>query len=162
MPHKRLVLVLAAAVFAVATPTAGAAEAAAADAAKYAKSGFFVALEDGRLWVFREGSEELAEFLEHGEPAKQVVRPAAGPGGITIKSVDGETLSEYLLTRPGFWVRVEDGRLWVFRESSGELAQFLEHGEPAKQVVRPAAGPDGITLKAVDAEVLDAYLAAGE
>lgn len=130
-------------------------------AAKYAKPGFYVTLEDGRLWVFREGSEELAAFLEHGEPAKQVVRPAAGPDGLTVKSVDTETITAYLLTRPGFWVTVEDGRLWVFREGSEELAAFLEHGEPAKQVVRPAAGPDGITLKAVDGEVLDAYMAAG-
>jgi sugar lactone lactonase YvrE len=131
-----------------------------ADAAKYAKPGFHVALEDGRLWVLREGSDDLAAFLEHGEPAKQVVRPAAGPDGLTIKSVDGETITAYLLTRPGFWVTVEDGRLWVFREGSEELAAFLQHGEPAKQVVRPAAGPDGITLKAVDGEVLDDYLAA--
>ena len=165
MPHLRLVrlvALVAAAVLVVASPPAGAAQADAAAAAKYAKPGFYVALEDGRLWVLREGSEELAQFLEHGEPAKQVVRPAAGPGGITLKSVDAETLTEYLLTRSGFWVKLEDGRLWVFREGSEELAQFLEHGEPAKQVVRPAAGPDGITLKAVDAEVLDAYLAAGE
>ena len=130
-------------------------------AAAYQRPGFHVTLEDGRLWVFREGSAALAQFLEHGEPAKQVIRPAAGPGGITLKSIDGETITEYLLTRPGFWVKVEDGRLWVFREGSEELAQFLEHGEPAKQVVRPAAGPDGITLKSVDGETLDAYLAVG-
>jgi len=165
MPHSRLVPVVAlvvAAVLAVASPPAGAASPDAAAAAEYAKPGFYVALEDGRLWVLREGSKELGEFLEQGEPAKQVVRPAAGPGGITLKSVDGETLSEYLLTRPGFRVEMEDGRLWVFREGSEALAELLEHGEPAKQVVRPAAGPDGITLKSVDAETLDAYLAAGD
>jgi hypothetical protein len=162
MPHLSLVALVAAAVLVVVSPPAAASQADAAAAAEYAKPGFYVALDDGRLWVLREGSEELAQFIEHGEPAKQVVRPAAGPGGITLKSVDAETLTEYLLTRPGFWVKLEDGRLWVFREGSEELAQFLEHGEPAKQVVRPAAGPDGITLKAVDAEVLDAYLAAGE
>lgn len=162
MPHLSLVALVAASALVVASPPAGASQADAAAAAEYAKPGFYVALEDGRLWVLREGSEELAQLLEHGEPAKQVVRPAAGPGGITLKSVDAETLTEYLLTRPGFWVKLEDGRLWVFREGSEELAQFLEHGEPAKQVVRPAAGPDGITLKALDAEVLDAYMAAGE
>ena len=162
MPHLRLVALVAAAVLVVANPPAGAAQPDAAAAEKYAKPGFYVALEDGRLWVLREGSEELAQFLEHGEPAKQVVRPAAGPDSITLKSVDAETLSEYVLTRPGFWVKMEEGRLWVFREGSEELTQFLEHGEPAKQVVRPGAGPDGITLKAADAEVLDAYLAAGK
>jgi hypothetical protein len=99
MPHSRLVPVVAlvaAAVLAVASPPAGAASPDAAAAAEYAKPGFYVALEDGRLWVLREGSKELGEFLEHGEPAKQVVRPAAGPDGITLKSVDAETLDAYL------------------------------------------------------------------
>lgn len=63
--------------------------------------------------------------------------------------------------KPGF-VTVLDkhGRLWVFRAESKELAEFREKGEPAKQVVRPRSGPDGLTLKAADAETLDAYLAA--
>ncbi|MFP3939362.1 MAG: hypothetical protein ACLF0P_03565 [Thermoanaerobaculia bacterium] len=173
MRHQRILSLAVVAVLAAMSPVAacaksdpGSAEHAESESdagsPKYAKPGFHAALEDGRLWVFREGSEDLARFLEHGEPAKQVVRPGAGPGGMTLKSVDGETLTEYLLTRPGFWVRVEDGRLWVFREGSEELTRFLEHGEPAKQVVRPGAGPDRITLKAVDVETLDAYLAAGE
>ena len=166
MPHPRparLAASLATAlVLSLAGPPAGAGQPDAAAAAEHAKPGFYVALEDGRLWVLREGSKELGEFLEHGEPAKQVVRPAAGPGGITLKSVDADTLTEYLLTRPGFRVELEDGRLWVFREGSAELAQFVEQGEPAKQVVRPAAGPGGITLKSADAETLDAYLAAGD
>jgi hypothetical protein len=73
---------------------------------------------------------------------------------------DADAAAKY--AKPGFYVALEDGRLWVLREGSEDLAAFLEHGEPAKQVVRPAAGPDGITLKAVDGEVLDAYMAAGE
>ena len=162
MRHSNLIALVAAVSLAACNLSAATDGPDADAAAKYAKPGFHVALEDGRLWVFREGSDDLAAFLEHGEPAKQAVRPAAGPGGITVKSVDGETITAYLLTRPGFWVTVEDGRLWVFREGSEELAAFLEHGEPARQVVRPAAGPDGITLKAVDGEVLDAYMAAGD
>jgi hypothetical protein len=62
--------------------------------------------------------------------------------------------------RPGFVTQVEDGRLWVFRAGSKELEEFQAKGEPAKQVVRPGAGPGRITLKGPDAETLDAYLAA--
>ncbi len=63
--------------------------------------------------------------------------------------------------RPGF-VTIMDkhGRLWVLRENSKELAEFREKGEPAKQVVRPRIGPDGLTLKSVDSETIDAYLKA--
>jgi hypothetical protein len=63
----------------------------------YAKEGFHTEVdEDGRLWVFRAGSDELKEFKAHGEPAKVVIRPGAGPGGVTIKSVDAEIIDEYL------------------------------------------------------------------
>ena len=136
------------------------AKAAAEDASRYERDGFVTTLEDGRLWVFRAGSKELAEFEQKGEPVKQVIRPSAGPGGVTLKAVDSETLDEYMATAPGFVVRMEDGRLWVFRAGSQELAEFEQKGEPVKQVIRPSAGPFGLTIKAVDAETLDAYLSA--
>ena len=129
---------------------------------RYAKPGFVVMEEDGRLWVFREGSEDLAQFQEAGEPAKQVVRPLAAPGGVTIKAADGATIDEYLTTLPGFYTQMEDGRLWVFRTDSAELAEFRQTGKPAKQVVRPLAGPFGLTIKAVETAVIDDYLAAWE
>jgi hypothetical protein len=125
---------------------------------EYEKSGFEVFMDDGRLWVFRTDSEGLAEFKEKGEPAKQVIRPGAGPGGITLKAVDSGIIDEYLTTIPGFYTRMEDGRLWIFVEGSAELAEFLEKGEPAKQVVRPVAGPYGLTIKAVDGSVMDEYM----
>ncbi len=130
--------------------------------ARYAKDGFYTELdENGRLWVFREGSEALATFKEHGEPAKVAIRPGAGPGGITVKSIDAGTIVEYLTTKPGFETSLgSDGRLWVFRAGSENLANHKQGIEPAKHVIRPGAGPMGLTLKAVDAEVLDAYLAA--
>lgn len=129
---------------------------------RYAKPGFAVLEEDGRLWVFREGSDDLAMFREVGEPAKQVVRPLAAPGGVTVKSTDSDTIDEYLTTLPDFYTRMDDGRLWVFRAGSAELEEFLQTGEPAKQVVRPLAGPFGLTIKAVDTAVIDEYLAAWE
>jgi len=63
----------------------------------YDKAGFFTKVDDdGRLWVFREGSAAHQQFVEHGEPAKIVTRPGGGPGGITIRSVDAETIDAYM------------------------------------------------------------------
>lgn len=124
------------------------------------KPGFVSFLEDGRLWVFQEGSEELAAYRADGELAKHVTRPGGGPGGLTIKAPDAETILAYRGAREGFFTAVEDGRLWVFREGSAELEEFRRSGEPAKQVIRPGAGPGGVTLKGPDSETLLAYQAA--
>jgi len=129
-------------------------------AADYARPGFVTKVEDGRLWVFIPGSKELANFEKHGELAKHVIRPAAGPNRITVKGPDTNTVDAYLLAKPGFITRIEDGRLWVFKVDSKELEKFEKHGELAKHVIRPAAGPKRMTLKAPDAETVDAYLAA--
>jgi hypothetical protein len=129
------------------------------DIARYEKPGFSVKNEDGRLWIFRAGSKELADFVAVGEPARQVVRPGA-LDGVTVKSVDSETIDEYIATIPGFVVRARDGRMWVFKADSAELAEFEATGEPARQVIRPGAGPMGVTLKSSDSQVIDDYLAA--
>jgi hypothetical protein len=131
-----------------------------AKASSYDREGFTVIEDEGRLWIFRDGSEDLAKFKEHGEPAKMVVLPGAGPDRKTLKGTDRDTMMEYALSKPGFKVIMEDGRLWIFEAGSEALAQFEEHGEPAKQVVRPGAGPRGITLKSVESSIIDAYLAA--
>lgn len=125
----------------------------------FERPGFETYLEDGRLWVFHKNAKELKAFHERGELAKFVVRPAAGPDRMTLKAPDAETLDAYLLSRPGFVTKVEEGRLWVLRDGSEELKQFQERGELAKHIVRPAAGPNGMTLKAPDAETADAYMA---
>jgi hypothetical protein len=59
--------------------------------------------------------------------------------------------------KPGFVTKVEDGRLWVFKEGSKELEQFQQYGEPTVNVSRIGEGPEGMTLKAPSQEVLDAY-----
>lgn len=128
--------------------------------AVYAKPGFHTQIEDGRLWVFREGAKELEDFNAKGELAKHVIRPAAGPGGITLKAPDAETITLYLAGKPGYFLAMEDGRMWVFKEGSKELEDFRAKGELAKHVIRPGAGPGGMTLKAPDAQTLDDYLAA--
>lgn len=68
----------------------------AACADKYEKAGFVVEQEDGRLWVFKEGSEHLAQFEKTGEPAKQYTAIGAGPEGQTVKAADKAVLDEYL------------------------------------------------------------------
>lgn len=65
-------------------------------AGEYDKPGFVTEVEDGRLWVFKEGSESLAQFREHGEPAKQFTLIGAGPDGMTVKAARQETLDEYM------------------------------------------------------------------
>ena len=156
-----VIMVAAGAMIGCATPSSTAAQGPMGlDLSMFAKPGFVVLEEDGRLWVFREGSADLATFQEVGEPAKQVVRPKAGPDGVTLKSTESATIDEYLTTLPGYYTQMEDGRLWVFRAESPELEEFLQTGEPAKQVVRPLAGPFGLTLKSVDTELIDEYLAA--
>jgi hypothetical protein len=77
---------------------------------------------------------------------------------MTLRGPDSETLQEYIAAKPGFVTIVEKGRLWVFRDGSSELAEYRAKGAPAKQVIRPNAGPMGMTLKATEAEILDAYL----
>lgn len=66
------------------------------DAYLAARDGFETFIVEGRLWVFRAGAEELAEFKQFGEPAKSVTRVGAGPNGMTIRSVDGATIDAYL------------------------------------------------------------------
>ncbi len=129
-----------------------------ADKNPLGKRGFLAEISDGRVWVFRTGSQELADYYASGEPAKHVIRPGAGPNGMTLKAPDTETITEYVAAAEGFETVIEDGRIWVFRAGSPELAEYRTSGEPAKQVIRPGAGPQGMTVKAPDTETLDAYL----
>lgn len=81
-------------------------------------------------------------------PAPPADTPAAAPAQ---KNYD----------KPGFVTLFDKhGRLWVFRADSKELAEYRQKGDLAKHIVRPRSGPDGLTLKAPDAETLDAYLKA--
>jgi len=128
------------------------------DAYLTAKTGFATFIVDGRLWVFRNGSDGLAGFKAHGEPAKSVTRVGAGPNGMTMRSDDAATIDAYLAARDGFETFIVDGRLWVFRSGADELAEFEKFGEPAKSVTRVGAGPNGMTVRSVDGATIDAYL----
>lgn len=65
-------------------------------ASEYNKPCFITEVEDGRLWVFKEGSEALQQFKRHGEPAKQFTIIGAGPDGMTVKAANQQTLDEYI------------------------------------------------------------------
>jgi hypothetical protein len=80
-----MVLCIAGLAFAKSTP-----------APEYAKAGFVTFLEDGRLWILKEGSKDLADFQKNGELAKFVVIPGGGPKGMTVKSPDKEIIEEYM------------------------------------------------------------------
>jgi uncharacterized protein (TIGR03000 family) len=62
----------------------------------HSKPGFVTFVKDGRLWVFRVGSQALADYKKDGEPAKQVTLVGEGPEGMTLKGPDAETLDAYL------------------------------------------------------------------
>jgi hypothetical protein len=65
-------------------------------ASEFNKPGFVTEVEDGRLWVFREDSQELKDFKAHGEPAKQFTEIGNGPNGMTVKAADEQALKDYL------------------------------------------------------------------
>lgn len=60
--------------------------------------------------------------------------------------------------KPGFVTKVDDGRLWVFKDGSPELADMQKNGFPEKAAMRIAAGPDGMTIKAPSDDTIQAYL----
>jgi hypothetical protein len=129
-----------------------------ADKSPFQKCGFVTIEQDGRVWVFREVSADLVEFLEKGEPAKCVIRPGVGPMGVTLKSSETETILDYVVSKPGFFTKIEDGRLWVAVAGSEEAEKIAAGTELAKRVIRPAAGPLGMTVNAPDNDMLDQYL----
>jgi hypothetical protein len=78
--------------------------------------------------------------------------------GLTLTACATTTSSTY--AKPGYVTEVKDGRLWVFREGSPEIKEFRENGELTKMVTRVGAGPNGMTIRAGDAKVIDDYLVA--
>ena len=72
---------------------------------------------------------------------------------MTIKALDKNTALEYIASKPGFEVAVDDdGRLWIF--PAGAAKEM-----PEKHITRVGAGPLGSTIKCADRETLDNYMA---
>lgn len=63
--------------------------------------------------------------------------------------------------KPGYATKVENGRLWVFAAATAEtdLADFEKNGEPEKSFSAIGAGPEGMTVRAANPDLLAAYLA---
>jgi hypothetical protein len=126
--------------------------------AGFDKGEYVTLMHEGRVWVFAKGSDDLKSFLAGNEPAKNVSLPKAGPGGYTLRSTELSTLQGYLAARDGFVTELVEGRIWVFRPGSEDFATFRRTGEPAKYVIRPAAGPLRMTVKAPDDGTMADYL----
>jgi hypothetical protein len=69
---------------------------------KLARPGFVVfdADDEGRLWIFRSEAKELAEYSKSKELAKFVSAIGEGPGGVTVKAPDMETIRDYMKNFP--------------------------------------------------------------
>jgi hypothetical protein len=91
--YGKLTLIAAALALAACAQTGG------ATASKYDKAGFTTEVQDNRLWVFRTGSKEYAEFKKHGELTKMVTRIGAGPNGMTVRAGDAATIDAYLAAK---------------------------------------------------------------
>ena len=128
--------------------------------ANFERPGYVVEEQDGRVWVFCDGSEEAAAFAAgSGAPEKHVTQIGALPGGLTVKAPDQNTLNGYLASREGFLVLPKDGRLWVFAQDSEEASAALNGEYPEKHVTEVGAGPGGVTLKSPSRDVIEGYLA---
>lgn len=105
------------------------------------KPGYNTHVQDGRIWVLKDGQKESE---------KHITLIGAGPMGASVKALDKTTAQEYVAATPGFTTHIEDGRLWVFKEGQ-------KHSE--KHITLIGAGPMGMTVKAIDRQTANAYLA---
>ncbi|GAA4428666.1 hypothetical protein [Bremerella cremea] len=62
----------------------------------FTKPGFVTRFEDGRAWVFAQGSDAANALPEKGFPEKHVTRIGAGPLRTTIKAPDAGTIDSFL------------------------------------------------------------------
>lgn len=122
-----------------------------------AKPGFHTEVVDGRLWVLEKNSEAYAEFKANGEPAKSITMIGVGPEGMSVRSDSQETYVKYRSAKPGFDVRLAEGRIWVFKIGSAGHADFLAHGEPGKNATIIGGGPDGLTVKSDSLETIQEW-----
>jgi len=123
------------------------------------KRGFKTVIdEDGRLWVFRVSSPAWEKYTENGLPEKHVTRIGAGPNRQTVKSDSTETITDYVVSQPGFSAKAVDGEIWVTRIDAPELNEFRHSGRIEKHVKRENVGPLGMTIKAPDEATIDLYL----
>ena len=78
----------------------------------------------------------------------------------TLLAISSVAFAGTDFNKAGFEAHVENGRLWVFKANSPELAAFKAQGEPAVSVSRIGEGPEGMTVRSHSQEVIEAYLSA--
>lgn len=123
------------------------------------KPGFATRIVDQYLWVFADGSPELAVIDNGGELAKHVTQIASVGGKVqTVKAPDMDVLVDYKASMPGFVAMHHNGYLWVFHDDAEELDIIRSGGELAKHTTRITA--EHGTIKAPDSETIAAYQAA--
>lgn len=76
----------------------------------------------------------------------------------TLFAISSTAFAAADYNKPGFEAHVENGRLWVFKTNSPELAAFKAQGEPAVSVSRIGEGPEGMTVRSHSQDVIEAYL----
>jgi len=124
----------------------------------FSKPGFRTFDEGTRVVVFRLGDKQMAAYQQSGKLAGEVTDPN-GPAGLTLAAANPDTLKEFQMSNKDFVLRLDNGRLWVFRSGSADLVNLIRYGELAKHVTRVGGGPGGVTIKSGDYETIDAYLA---
>ncbi len=128
------------------------------DVELFTRPGYVTELRDERLWVFMEDSAEYEQFLRVGEPAKTVTRIRTGPGGISLRSSDRETLIGYENSTLWHHARVIDGRLWIFDNEKEDFRELTKHGAPSERVTFVGRGPERMTLCAIERETLHDWM----
>jgi hypothetical protein len=78
----------------------------------------------------------------------------------TFLAISSVAFASTDFNKAGFEAHVENGRLWVFKANSPELAAFKAQGEPAVSVSRIGEGPEGMTVRSHSQDIIDAYLSA--
>lgn len=124
------------------------------------RPGYVTKVADGRLWIFKRWSKDLADYAKKGEPAKQVTFVGQGPDGMTVRTPDAETFKGWQHSKQGFETFFKEGRWWVFREGSLFASEMRYFGEPAKSVTLVGRGPYGTSLRSSDPETAQAWIAA--
>ena len=111
--------------------------------ARYAVSGDVVAKSDVVCLVIRTPAlrmlfkqKELAEFKEKGEPARQVLRVGAGPGGITVKATSTQTIESeavavaVAVSLVGFSLAGAISTVWLGSPAHDYLSTDVVHASP--------------------------------
>lgn len=70
---------------------------------------------------------------------------------MTLRALDMNTALEYLASKPGFEVEIQEGRLWVLKPGQEKSGKYI---------TLVGAGPQNMTLRALDMDTALEYLGA--